>query len=119
MKTFSSNIFTIAAFSLATAFATQVAAEEISEASSADLGTGVHSISIAYAPAEVFSEVGRENLYGKIRHAAKEVCGPTGLREAGSLSMAVRNRKCYNEALAAAMGQVNASQLATVAQSGQ
>ena len=116
MKTTSSNIFTIAAFSLATAFAGQVAAQGVSEPSTADVGITEKTISIVYAPAEAFSETGRENLYSKIRHAAKEVCGPTGLREAGSLSIASRNRKCYDESLAQAMGQVYAKQVAAVGQ---
>ena len=46
--------------------------------------------------------------------AARNVCGPTGLREAGGLQMASRNRACYDEAVSAAVSQVGSAQLASV-----
>ncbi len=114
MKTFEPGILTIAAFSIATALALPAAAEEAPEAAIPGAGTGIQTISIQYAPAQLTSDEGRANLYGKIRHAAREVCGPTGLREAGSLAMASRNRQCVKDAMAAAMGQIGSSQLAAI-----
>jgi UrcA family protein len=114
MKTFVPGILNIAAFSVAVSLALPAAAEEAPEAAIPQAGTGIHSISIQYATAELNSEKGRTNLYGKIRQAAEEVCGPAGLREAGSLTMASRNRRCIEEAMSAAIGQVESSQLAAV-----
>lgn len=114
MKTFAPGILTIAAFSIAASIALPAAAEEVAETAISAAGTGFQSISIQYAPAQLSSDEGRTNLYGKIKHAAKEVCGPTGLREAGSLTIASRNRNCIEQAVSAAMGQVESSQLAAI-----
>ena len=114
LKTFVPGILNIAAFSVAVSLALPAAAEETPEAAIPQAGTGIQSISIQYASAELNSEEGRTNLYGKIRQAAREVCGPTGLREAGSLTIASRNRRCMEDAMSVAMGQVGSSQLAAV-----
>jgi UrcA family protein len=112
MKTFIPGILTIAAFGLATSLAIPVAAEEAPEAATPEAGTGIQSISIQYAPVALSTDSGRAKLYGEIKHAAREVCGPTGLREAGSLTIASRNRKCTEQAVSAAMVQLGSSQLA-------
>ena len=114
MKSFVTGIRTIAAFSIVASLAFPAAAEETPEAAIPEAGTGIKSISIQYAPAELSSNQGRADLYGKIRHAAREVCGPTGLREAGSLTLAARNRKCIEQAISEALGQVGSSQLAAI-----
>ena len=114
MKNFVTGVLTIASLSIATSFAVPAAAEDTPRAAIPEAGTGIQSISIQYAPAVLSTDEGRANLYGKIKHAAGQVCGPTGLREAGSLAIASRNRKCVEDAMAAAMGQVDSSQLAAI-----
>lgn len=73
------------------------------------------SISIAYNSSDLATDEGRANLYGKIKRAAKAVCGPTGSREAGGLSLASRNRECYQSAMEAALSQVDTGQLVSLA----
>ena len=114
MKNFVNGVLTIAAFSIATSLAVPATAEDVPTAALPDAGSPIQSISIQYAPAQLSSEEGRANLYGKIKNAAEQVCGPTGLRETGSLSIASRNRKCVEDAMSAAMGQVGSSQLAAL-----
>ncbi|MEM8562215.1 MAG: UrcA family protein [Pseudomonadota bacterium] len=74
------------------------------------------SISIAYSSAELSTAKGRATLYNKIKHAAKQVCGPTSNREAGGLQLASRNRSCYDETMALAMDQIGNGQLAALMQ---
>ncbi|MEE4143401.1 MAG: UrcA family protein [Halieaceae bacterium] len=114
MKTFATRTLSIAAFGIAVSLALPGAAEEAPEAAIPAAGTGIQTISIQYAPAQLNSDEGRAELYGKIRHAAREVCGPTGLLEAGGLRIASRNRKCIEQAMSAAMGQVESNQLAAM-----
>ena len=114
MNTFAiSNIISAAALSLAVSFSTVTSAENASAEFVNDAAVKVQSISIHYAGAELTTENGRAKLYSKMRQAARQVCGPTGLRETGSLSIASRNRNCYEDALAASISQVGAGQLAT------
>lgn len=111
MKTpVSNSILTIAALTLAVSFSTSAAAERVSESTMPGATAAVQTISIAYSQADISTQQGRDNLHRKIRHAAKNVCGPTGLGEAGGLSMMSRNRKCYDEAVNAALSQVGAGQ---------
>ena len=93
----------------------QAAAEEIQEQVWSSRMIETQSIHIAYDGSELTTEKGRANLYSKIRRAAKEVCGPTGSREAGGLKIASRNRQCYDSAMEAAVSQVEAGQLVSLA----
>lgn len=113
MKTFLLNsAITAAAFSLALGVSSQANAEQFND----DFMTGdndrVQSIKIQYARGELATDNGLEVLYGKIKRAAEEICGPTGLREAGGLTNATRNRKCYDDAMSAAISQVGADRMA-------
>lgn len=112
MNRFIPGVLAIAAFGLATSLAIPAAAEEAPAAAIPEAGTGIQSISIQYVPAELSSVSGRAKLLGEIKHAAREVCGPAGLRETGSLTIASRNRKCAEQAVSAAMGQLGSSQVA-------
>lgn len=114
MKNFVTGVLTIATFSIASSLAVPAAAEDAPEAAIPEAGTGIQSISIQYAPAELSTDRGRAILYGKIKRAAGQVCGPTGPREAGGLAIASRNRQCVKDAMAAAMGQIGSSQLAAI-----
>ena len=108
------NVVTVAAFSFAVLLSGQASAEEIQEQA---LSSGVietHSISIPYDSRDLATDSGRAKLYGKIKRAAKEVCGPTGMREAGNLSIASRNRQCHESAMEAAVSQVETGQLASL-----
>lgn len=99
---------------LAASLATPASAEAPAEPAVPRAGHSIQSVSIPYSAAELSTEQGRSELYGRIRQAAREVCGPTGLRETGSLAISSRNRACYREAVAAATSQVTASQVAAL-----
>ena len=115
MKTFAiNNVLSVAALSLAVAFSTQAAADEVGETFVRGDQQGMQSVVIQYTASELADEQALQNLYGQIKRAARNVCGPTGLREAGGLQMASRNRACYDEAVSAAVSQVGSAQLASV-----
>lgn len=116
MKTFVNNCrLTAAAVMFTAGLAGQASAEAVHEQAASEAGVSIATVSIPYATAELSTEPGRSELYRKIRQAAREVCGPTGLRDAGGLANSSRNRKCYKEAVAVAISQVGSSQLAAIA----
>lgn len=106
---------TAAALSVTVLFASQAGAEEAQGQALPSRAIETQSINIAYQGADLASDEGRAKLYGKIKRAAKEVCGPTSSREAGGLSLASRNRQCYESAMQAAINQVEAVQLVSLA----
>ena len=115
MKNFTiNNVVTATAFSLAVGLSSHASAEQIQEQTFSAKVSETQSISIAYDSGDLATDEGRANLYGKIKRAAKEVCGPTGLREAGSLNLASRNRMCVDAAMEAAASQVESRQLASL-----
>lgn len=109
------NVATAAAFSLAVLLSSQAGAEEFQEQALSSRMIETQSISIPYNGSDLATDEGRANLYGKIKRAAKEVCGPMSSREAGGLSIASRNRECYESAMEAALSQVDAGQLVSLA----
>jgi len=111
MKKFIPVIRTIATLGFAISVALPAAAENTPEAAIAVAGHAVRSVSILYSPAELSTDSGRAELYTSIKRAAREVCGPTGLREAGSLNMASRNRRCAEQAVSDAMTQISSGHL--------
>ena len=115
MKTLAiSNVLSVAALGLAVGFSTPSAAEQVDETFVRGDQDGMQSISIQYTASELADEKSLQNLYGQIKRAAKQVCGPTSLREAGGLQLASRNRVCYEEAVSAAVSQVDSDQLASI-----
>ncbi|MEM1144199.1 MAG: UrcA family protein [Pseudomonadota bacterium] len=71
-------------------------------------------ITVDYSDLDLTSPKAQEVLHSRISQAAKKVCGPQFARQAGGVSLAARNRACYDEAFSGAISQVNA---AVVAQS--
>ncbi|MEQ9463925.1 MAG: UrcA family protein [Haliea sp.] len=57
---------------------------------------------------------GQNALHGRLSQAAREVCGSTDYRIAGSVRVAANNKACYESALADALSQVNAAQVADI-----
>ena len=106
------SALTAAALSLALGVSSPAAAEQVSRAFETSGDEGLQTIRIEYARAQLVTEDGLEMLYGKIKRAAAAICGPTGLREAGGLTNASRNRKCYEEAVSAAVSQVGSERMA-------
>lgn len=109
------NVVTATAFSLGIVLAGQAGAEAIREQDLSSRAIETHSISIPYSNTDLATDQGREKLYDRIKRAARQVCGPTGPREAGGLRFASQNHKCYQSAMEAALNQVAGGQLASLA----
>jgi UrcA family protein len=103
-----------AAFSLVVGFSANVAAEQFDEAIVYGPDQGMTSVTVQYHASDLATEEGVLELHSQIKRAAKGICGPTGLRMAGSLSEMARNRECYEEAVEVAISQVGSSQLAAL-----
>lgn len=65
------------------------------------------SVSIPVESFNLETEKGEALFYAKLKSAAKQVCGTSSLREAGSLEQVLQNRVCYKEALTHAVQDVN------------
>tara|TARA_R110001592_G_scaffold363396_1_gene687576 strand:- start:40 stop:393 length:354 start_codon:yes stop_codon:yes gene_type:complete len=109
------NTVTAAALSVAVLLSSQAGAAETQGQTLPSRHIETQSINIAYQGSDLASDEGRAKLYSKIKRAAKAVCGPTGARDAGGLSIASRNRQCYETAMEAAVSQVEAGQLVGLA----
>ena len=51
----------------------------------------------------------RIELESQIRLAAEQVCGSQNLRRAGSIRQVVKNRNCYQKAVAGALDSIKAT----------
>ena len=116
MKTFTRNVvMAVSTLCVAGTFSGHAAADEQGVASAKSVhGISVQTVSVPYYSAELGDAEGLASLHARIRSAAREVCGPTGLRQAGSLSMSSRNRQCYEDAVDAAVSQIGSGQLAAI-----
>ncbi len=78
-------------------------------ASAATMVKGHHDVSVVVSTEayNLSSDAGQEMLYDRLRSAARQVCGTTNLREAGSLEQALQNRACIRNSLSQAVEDVN------------
>jgi UrcA family protein len=76
----------------------------------------VRSVRVQYLSGDITTDEGRVDLQRRISIAAKSVCGPLGARAAGGLRMASRNKRCYDEAVQAALSQIGHRQIAASGQ---
>ena len=67
-----------------------------------------------YVSTELATTEGREALQTRLERAAKKVCGPINVRDAGSLRNMSRNKQCYDQALQAAASQIGFDQVAAI-----
>ncbi|MEO0435509.1 MAG: UrcA family protein [Pseudomonadota bacterium] len=70
------------------------------------------AIAVDYSDLKLESPKGQEILFQRISRAAKQACGPQTYRAAGSVSIASRNKACYEDAMSRALSQVSASAVA-------
>ncbi|MHA7816899.1 MAG: UrcA family protein [Pseudohaliea sp.] len=68
---------------------------------------------VAYGDLDLGSPAGQATLAYRIERAAREVCGATDLRRAGSLALATRNSACVEQAVNAATRKVPRPMVAT------
>ncbi len=76
-------------------------------------GIETRTASINVADLNLASVEGQDALYGRLSQAAREVCGPTDYRVTGSIRVAASNKACQDSAVADALAQVNAGQIAS------
>ncbi len=70
------------------------------------------SVAVRYGDLDLNSEAGRDALNARLSMAARNVCDHHGYARTGSLSYHAQTKACYDEALTAALSQVNSGQLA-------
>ena len=62
------------------------------------------AIRVSYADLNIENERGAQSLYRRLKQASKQACDfHGGLFSAGSLNRLAETRRCYNEALSAAV----------------
>lgn len=76
---------------------------------------GASTLRVPYVASELATDEGRQEIYQRISRAARQVCGPSNAHAAGGLRIAAQNQRCYEEAVDIAVGQLGASQVASVA----
>ncbi|MEM6300327.1 MAG: UrcA family protein [Pseudomonadota bacterium] len=70
------------------------------------------AIAVDYSDLKLESPKGQEILFHRLSRAAEQACGPQTYREAGSISIASRNKACYEDAMSRALSQISASAVA-------
>jgi UrcA family protein len=103
------NSYTISGFTFRT-FAL-VSALAVLGASPALADETVRSVKVSYADLDLNTQAGAATLYGRIRAAAKQVCGPDEWAYGHSTF-----KRCFNQALGNAVAKVNNPQLTALHQ---
>jgi UrcA family protein len=68
-------------------------------------------LSVNYADINLDSAAGVDRLYRRLKLAASSACGPTSLREAGSLEQVTNNKACAKQLLDHAIQKVDHAEL--------
>lgn len=79
-------------------------------------GMEARTASVSVADLNLASAEGQDALHGRLSQAAREVCGPTDHRITGSIRTAANNKACHDSAVADALAQVNAGQVASISE---
>ena len=106
------SILSVAAMTLTAGLSSQAAAGAMDE--TFVQGGAVPTKVVTYDRGELATAQGRARVERRIENAAESVCGPTDFREAGSLTVASKNRSCVDQAVESAMSKVGADQVATI-----
>ncbi|MDO8860621.1 UrcA family protein [Haliea sp. E1-2-M8] len=115
MKTQINNRIAALVLSLGSCLAASAMAGSYQEATLVQAhGMETRTASVSVADLNLSSVEGRDALHGRLSQAAREVCGPTDYRVAGSIRVAANNRACQKSAVAGALAQVNAGQIASI-----
>ena len=64
-------------------------------------------IRVSYADLNVEKERGAQTLYRRLKQASKKVCDYRGLNITGSVGRLMETRRCYREALSAAVEKID------------
>ena len=68
-----------------------------------------NEVRVTYNADDAVTNYDRIELERQIRRAAEQVCGSQNLRRAGSIRQVVKNRNCYQKAVADALNSINAT----------
>lgn len=63
----------------------------------AKIKTTEDAVRVNISDLDLSTDAGQKTLAGRLKQAAKSVCGSTDSRKAGSLAHARANRACFNE----------------------
>ncbi len=69
---------------------------------------------VRYADLNVAKEAGAKQLYRRLQHASKRVCGVESLLVSGSLKNASQAKQCYRNSMDAAVAEINNSMLTKI-----
>ncbi len=64
------------------------------------------SVTVSTSGLDLTSTEGQVMLHAKLQNAARQVCGPTNIRETGSIAVSVENRNCAKDAFEKALKTV-------------
>ena len=64
---------------------------------------------VLYTVSELETETGRAQIKRQVKRAARRLCGPVDIRQAGSLKHGSVNKACFNNAVDNAMERVYGS----------
>ena len=76
--------------------------------------SAVPTKTVTFTRSELATEEGRAAVEARIRDAAEDVCGPMDYHRAGGLAGVADSRECLDGAVAAAMSQIGAGQVAAI-----
>ncbi len=82
-------------------------------ASMASAAVADHKISVQYSKEELQSAVGRAEIQHRIETAARQACGPTQLRKAGSVRLVQQNLECIEGVVDELVGKIGDGRLAS------
>ena len=106
---------TLAAAALAVSLGTITAAKAGQVDETFVQGAAASTQTVSFSRAELATEDGRTAVERRIHNAAEDVCGPLSYRDAGSLQLKMQRKACYKQAVAQAMSQIDADQIASTA----
>ena len=112
---FFSKVFCAALFTVAAGVSAVAHAGDYSETRVTTTSEGLRTTSVSYADLDMAAADSREALERRLSRAALKVCGSPFRATAGSLSQAVQNKKCSDNAVAAAMREMSASDVTVTA----
>lgn len=72
------------------------------------------SVKVSYEDLNIHSKAGARALYGRLKHASKEVCDVRPLKELGTLRHSVKVQACYEEALSEAVEEIDSEELQSI-----
>ena len=101
------------AFGIAASVAMTAAADNYGETMVSTSAEGLQTMTVSYADLDLSTAEAQETLYYRISRAARKVCGSSNLRRVGSVKRVAENKSCYENAMAQALSQTTAAQVAT------